>query len=497
MATIITQPAVVNATPARSGMRDLWRTLRRNRMGMVGLVLLIACANVANLLIARAFMRQKEIAVRLSLGASRGTLVRQLLAESLVLSFAGGLVGVALAVALTRGLLALVPSQGQPLSISAHPDLRILAFTLGLTFATGVIFGLIPALGASRPDPWTTLKDTVGSIAGTGGSLFLRKGLVTAQVALSFLLLFGAGLFVRSLQNLRTTETGVALDNLVTFQLSPSLSGYDAPRTVHFYQELLDRLRAAPGMKSAALATVPILSGNEWDSSMTVEDHRAADGENMQAFMNALSPGYFATMQIPFLEGRDFTQMDLKEKSTVAIVNRRFAQHFFPGKSAIGKRLGQGVGPTSKLTIEIIGVVKDAKYTGVRDDIPRQVFFAFMENDFAGGAVMYVRTAMLSEAAFGSIRQVMRQLDSNIPMYNPRTMEAQLDQSLLNDRLVATLSAAFGVLATLLAVIGLYGVSTASAIPANGIVIGEAAAATQATQQVWWRRWRWHRWRRW
>ena len=178
--------------------------------------------------------------------------MRQLLVESLVLSLAGGVLGVALAVVLTRGLLALVPSDGQPLLIQAAPDVRILAFTLCLTLATGVIFGLLPALRASRPDPWTTLKDTVGAIAGTGGSLFLRKGLVAAQVALSFLLLFGAGLFVRSLQNLKTTDTGVALDNLVTFQLSPALSGYETQRTVNFYQQLLERCSAAPGVKSAA-----------------------------------------------------------------------------------------------------------------------------------------------------------------------------------------------------------------------------------------------------
>jgi predicted permease len=262
---------VTSAAMGFSYLRNDFSTALIVLMGMVGLVLLIACANVANLLIARAFMRQKEIAVRLSLGASRGRLVQQLLAESLLLSCAGGVVGVALAVALTRALLALVPTDGQPLSIIAQPDLRILGFTLCLTSATGIIFGLLPALRASRPDPWTTLKDTVGAIAGTGGSLFLRKGLVTAQVALSFLLLFGAGLFVRSLQNLKTADTGVDLENLVTFQLAPSLSGYDAPRTVHFYRQLLDRLRSSAGVKSAALASVPILAGNEWDSSMSVE----------------------------------------------------------------------------------------------------------------------------------------------------------------------------------------------------------------------------------
>ncbi len=172
-------------------------------MCMVGLVLLIACANVANLLIARGFMRQREIAVRLSIGASRGQLVRQLLVESLVLSFAGGVLGLAVSIGLTRALIALIPMDGQPILVQPEPDLRILAFTFVLTSITGVIFGLLPALRASRPDPWTTLKDTVGAVAGASGSLFLRKGLVTAQVALSFLLLFGAGLFVRSLQNLQ------------------------------------------------------------------------------------------------------------------------------------------------------------------------------------------------------------------------------------------------------------------------------------------------------
>src|SRR6185295_10212967 len=265
---------VVRADLGYSPLRNDFSTALIVLMCMVGLVLLIACANVANLLIARGFMRQKEIAVRLSLGSSRGRLVRQLLVESLVLSFAGGIVGLGIAVALTRGLLALVPSQGQPLLISAYPDPRILTFTFSLTLVTGIVFGLLPALRASRTDPWTTLKDTMGSIAGAKGSLFLRKGLVTTQVALSFLLLFGAGLFVRSLQNLKTTDAGVAVDNLVSFQLAPALSGYDNVRATLFYQNLRDRIRALPGVESAAVATVAILSGNEWDSSMGVEGHQ-------------------------------------------------------------------------------------------------------------------------------------------------------------------------------------------------------------------------------
>ena len=222
-----------------SNLRNDFSTALIVLMCMVGLVLLISCANVANLLIARGFMRQREIAVRLSLGATRGRLVRQLLVESLVLSAIGGLTGVFVAIALTRGLLALIPSDSNPLLIQAAPDLRILGFTFALTLVTGIVFGLLPALRASRPDPWTTLKDTVGTLAGSGGSLFLRKGLVTVQVALSFLLLFGAGLFVRSLQNLRTTDPGVVLDNLVTFQLSPALNGYTDERGSQFYRDLL------------------------------------------------------------------------------------------------------------------------------------------------------------------------------------------------------------------------------------------------------------------
>ena len=444
------------AATGYSHLRNNFSTALIVLMCMVGLVLLIACANVANLLIARAFARQKEIAVRLSMGASRAQLVRQLLIESLVLSIGGGIAGIVLAIMMTRGLLVLVPSEGNPLLIRPEPDLRILLFTIGLTFLTGLIFGLVPALRASRTDLWTTLKDTVGSIAGRGGSLFLRKGLVTAQVALSFLLLFGAGLFVRSLQNLKTTDTGFHdIDNLVTFQLAPALSGYDAPRVVHFYQELLDRIRALPGVKSAGLASVALLHGWEWDNSMSVEGHQAKDGEDMQAFMNGLSPGYFATMGMAILEGRDFDLRDVKENSKVAIVNQKFARHFFGEKSAVGRRLGNGTAPGTKLDVEIIGVVADSLYEGPRQGVRRQVF---VPNWGKGSVAFYVRSAMGSSSAYASLRSEIKKLDASMPVYEMRTLGAQLDQILLTERLIAMLSAGFGILATLLAAIGLYGV---------------------------------------
>jgi predicted permease len=440
-----------------SPLRNDFSTALVVLMCMVGLVLLIACANVANLLIARGLVRQKEIAVRLSLGSSRGRLVRQLLVESLLLAGAGAALGLGFAYAITRGLLALVPSQGQPLLVSSHPDGRVLVFTVLLACGTGILFGLLPALRASRPDPWATLKDTTGAVAGTGGSVFLRKGLVVAQVALSFLLLVGAGLFVRSLQNLKGTETGVAVQNLVAFELSPSFSGYDDERATRLYTELLERLRSAPGIASAAFATVPILAGDEWDSSIAVEGHQAKDGEDMQAFMNMVSPGYFETMKVPLLEGRDFRRGDAVpfEKLQVAIVNRRFAEHFFPGRSAVGKRLGFGGAPGTKLTIEIVGVVGNALYEGPREGVHRQVFIPNWGNN---GAVFYLRTLVPSSSVFGLARSEVRRLDPGIPVYNVKTLEGQLDETLLTDRLIAMLSAAFGVLATLLASIGLYGV---------------------------------------
>jgi predicted permease len=254
---------------------------------------------------------------------------------------------------------------------------------------------------------------------------------------------------------LKSTDTGVALDNLVAFQLSASLNGYDDDRGTRFYEGLLEKIRTAPGIKSAAYVSVPILAGTEWDSSMAVEGHTPQDGEDIQAFMNALSPGYFGTMGIPMLEGRDFTRMDAKQDPTVAIVNRRFAEHYFKGKSAIGKRLGQGGGPNSKLTIEIIGVVENSLYEGPREGVRRQVFWPrWGKSD----ATYYVRTATSSSDTFNTIRAQVREIDSAMPVYGLKTVEGQLDETLLTDRLIALLSAGFGVLATLLASIGLYGV---------------------------------------
>lgn len=448
----------VNLEKADAGysqLRNSFSTALIVLMCMVGLVLLIACANVANLLVARALSRQKEIAIRLSIGASRLRLVRQLLVESMVLSFAGGAAGIALAVILTKGLLSLIPTGSGRLLIEPTPDARILGFTLGLTFVTSLLFGLVPALRASSPDLWSTLKDAAGSIAGSGGSIFFRKGLVVAQVALSFLLLFGAGLFVKSLGNLLGTQTGFQdAGSLVTFQLAPSLNGYTEERATFFYQQLLDRLRTAPGVRSAGMASVAVLAGDEWDSSTQVEGHTTQDGEDVQAYMNAVSPGYFETMGVSLLAGRPFDRRDIKEDSKVAIVNQAFARHYFGTGSAIGKHLGRGR-PGSKLETEIIGVVSDSLYEGPREGVRRQVF----EPKFGNGtAVFYMRAAGPKEAAYSAVKSEVQKLDGSLPVYGLKTLQTQLDETLLAERLVALMSAGFGLLATLLATIGLYGV---------------------------------------
>ena len=446
---------VADAALGYSALRNDFSSALVVLMAMVGLVLLIACANVANLLIARGVARQKEIAVRLSLGSSRGRLVRQLLAESLLLSALGAVLGLLLATGVTRTLLAMVASPDQSLLMSAAPDWRVLLFTCVVACVTALVFGLIPALRASGTDPWNALKDTTGAVSGTGRSMYVRKALVVAQVTLSFLLLAGAGLFVRSLHNLKATETGVAVENLLAFELAPSLSGYDDNRAVLFYKELHDRLRSAPGITSAAYAMMAILAGDEWDSSMGVEGYHEKDGEDMQAYLNGVSPGYFATMKVPLLAGRDFRPTDAREDPTVAIVNRRFAEHYFPGGQAIGKHIGFGGGPGTKLTIEIIGVVADSLYEGPREGIRRQVF---IPNWGRFSTVFYLRTTNPSSVVASLVRAEVKRLDPGVPVYGIRTVEDQLDRTLLTDRLIAMLSAGFGLLAAVLAAIGLYGV---------------------------------------
>jgi len=459
-------PAAQGRSPIRRQLsQPLWLL-----MAIVAGVLLIACANVASLLIARAAARQKEIAVRLALGASRSRIVKQLLVESVLLAGLGGVLGLVVSAWTTKSLLGFLPTSDTPHVISGALDGRMLLFNFALSLVTGLLFGLAPALRSTKPSLAPTLKDQVGAVIGGGAGVRVRKALVIAQVTVSVLLLIGAGLFIRSLRNLRTLDLGMKTEHLVAFNLSPGLSGYTPLRTKQFTKQVAERIRSAPGVTAAAFSNIGLLEGNEWDSWITVDGYTPKPGEVPDPYCNAVSPGYFTTMGIPLLRGRDFDARDerydpprdqasnIPPPYRVAIVNESWVKHYFGNRDPIGHHFGFGIDPGTPMPIEVIGVVKDAKYTGVRDDIPEQVFVPFLENDFAGGSVMYVRTTSEPSAAYGVIRQVVRDVDGNVPVYNLRTLEHQIDQSLLNDRLIATLSTAFGVLATLLAVIGLYGV---------------------------------------
>jgi putative ABC transport system permease protein len=460
-------PAAQGRSPIRQQLtQPLWMLF-----GIVAGVLLIACANVASLLIARAAARQKEIALRLALGASRGRIVGQLLIESVTLALVGGALGLVVAAWTTKFLLGFLPTSDFPHVINGAMDWRVLAFNFALSLATGLLFGLAPALRSTKPDVAPVLKDQAGSVV--GGGVRFRKALVVAQVTVSILLLIGAGLFIRTLRNLRLVDLGLNAESLIAFNIQPGLAGYTPVRTPALYRSLVDRLRSQPGVQTVAFAYMGLLEGSEWDSTMTMEGYQAAQGEQTNPYCNAISPGYFKTMGITLLAGREFDDRDqgpqLSDPNAPggntfgngfrhAIVNESFASKYFAGRDAVGRHIGFGGNPGTPTSIEIVGVVRDSKYTGVRDEIPRQVFFPVYEDRTPGAIVVYLRTTGDPSAAFGAAQRTVRELDASVPVYNLRTLERQIDRSLLVERFIATLSTAFGALATLLAVIGLYGV---------------------------------------
>ncbi len=425
-------------------------------MGVVGLVLLIACANLASLLTARASSRQKEIAIRLAIGSSRGRVILQLLTESVLLSMAGGIAGIVLAIVMVRALLAFLPNTTGGYAISSSPDSRMLAFTFGLSLLTGIAFGLVPALQSTKPDIAPTLKDQAGNVIG-GSQVSFRKLLVAAQVTLSLLLLIGAGLFIRSLGNLRSLDPGFRTSNLVQFRVSPRSVGYDSDRTAVFYKRIEERLRALPGVRSVGLAQMAMLSNNDWENGLTIQGYPAKPGEDMTVWYNGVTPGYFDTMGMHLLAGRDFQAKDEAKGPLVAVVNASFAKHYFGDQPAVGHRIGQGTDPGTPTNIEIVGVVNDTRYESLRTEIHREYFLCAYQQDLYG-MVIYVRTDRDPESAFHSVRAAVRELDPNLPIIDMKTFQNQLDESLVTERMIATLSAAFGILATVLAVIGLYGV---------------------------------------
>jgi predicted permease len=446
--------------PGSKGRSDLRRTYSKPLlalMAIVGLVLLIACSNLANLLIARASARQKEIAVRLALGAGRGRLIRQLLVESLMLSAVGGALGVGLAVLIDQGLLAFLPSGHTPLSLSATPDWTVLAFTFGISMLAGILFGLAPALQSTRPQLANTLKDQAGAVV-RGGSVALRKGLVVAQVSLSLLLLIGAGLFLQSLRNLKVMNPGFEVKNLLTFAIEPTLSRYDKPWTLDYYRRLSERLQTLPGVESHAFAVVPIMQDNEWDNWVTIEGYTPNQGERPDPHMEYCTPGYFQTLKIPVLLGRDFTARDVDGAPKVGIVNQKFVKRYFGRANPIGRHIGMGIDPGTKLDIEIVGVAGDTKYENMREEIPEELYVPYTQTNFVTGMTVYVRAQGEPSGVFNTLRSAVRDVDASVPMYDLHTLDDQIEISLLTERLLASLSSVFGCLATVLAALGLYGV---------------------------------------
>ena len=460
---------VLPGSQGRSYLRRQLTTPLWVLMSITGVVLLIACANIANLLLARAAGRQKEIAIRLALGAGRGRIVRQLLVESLVLSALGGAAGIAIAFGAGKLLTtAYLGSDFTGLKISAAPDATVLLFTIAVTFLTGIVFGLVPAWQATNPAIAPTLKDQAGAVVGSG-HVGLRKALVVAQVTLSLLLLIGAGLFVRSLNNLRNLGPGFPVERLLGFEVDPSLTGYTAERGKDFYRRLTERLESTPGVQSVGMAAMRILENNQWDNSMTVEGYTPPKaGDHPEPFMNAISPNYFAAMGVPIVEGRDFTVRDTQAvqhsprpndlSPTVVMVNETFVKRYFAGRDPIGRRIGYGSDPGTKTDMEIIGVVKDIKYMNLREEVPEQAFIPYMASPYVGNMTVYLRTSLDANQVFSAVRSKVRELDPNMPVSGMRTEEAQLANSLTTERMIASLSAVFGFLATLLATVGLYGV---------------------------------------
>jgi putative ABC transport system permease protein len=428
-------------------------------MAMVGLVLLIACANVANLLLARGASRQREMAIRFALGASRLQVMRQLVLESVVLAAAGGALGIILASWVTAVLLRALPAETRlQLAFSSTPDLRTLGFTIAISVVTGIIFGLAPAFQTTQSGIASALKDQAGSVAGGGGQARFRKALVAAQVGLSLLLMVGAGLFARTLYNLKTQDLGFRTDHLLGFDLDPKLNGYSSTQIFSLYDRLMSGLRSQPGVRAVAYTRLGLMANRNSGSNITVAGYHEKEGEDMNPFMDNVSPGYFSALGVPLLAGREFTAADAQGAPKVAVVNEKFQKYFFGNESAVGRWFGMGGGTGTKLDIQIVGVAKDGKYARVRQTTPRFVYFPLLQSVDPGEVSIYIRTSQDPALAAGAARREVQRLDPNLPVTNLAGMDQLIDDNIWLDRVVAALSMGFGLLATALAAIGLYGV---------------------------------------
>jgi predicted permease len=459
-------PAQTGLTGARSRYSDPLYLL----MLAVGIILLIACANVAGLMLARAAARQKEMGVRLALGAGRARVVRQLLTESVMLSAFGGVLGILFAYWGAHAIISFVSSnQPRPLGFATGVDLRVLGFTVAVSLLTGILFGIAPAFRGARVDLTPALKEVEGSStrAGHAGGKWFSVGnaLVVAQVALAIVVLVGAGLLVRTLANLRSVDAGFDSHNILIFGIDPTLIGYKGPQLDSFYRDLQGRLSETPGVKSASYSMMPLLSNGLMMTSFhwpgTPQDQES------EADMLGVGPNFFATLHIPFLAGREFNASDYEiaasnsgdaptSAATAVIVNQAFVAKYLAKENPLGKRFGESAGDANGPAspgYEIIGVVRDAKY----NDLRREIHATMYTPQHFGGVSFELRTAADPRAILPAIREVVAQVNTNLPLFDVKTESEQIDRLLFQERLVARLSGFFALLALVLACVGLYG----------------------------------------
>jgi predicted permease len=422
---------------------------------ITGVVLLIACANIANLLLARGANRSQEMAIRGSLGAGRAQLVGQLLLESLLLAAFGGVAGLLVA-RWTLGLIgAILPADAaDTISLTLHPSAVVFAGLLAI--GTGILFGLYPALHTTRPDLMTVLKGASGQPAGARAAARFRNALVTAQIALSMTLLVAAGLFIKSLANVSRVDLGIATENVIMFSLAPVLNGYEPERIRALFEQVEDELAAIPGVTAVSAGRVALIAGNNWGSDVHVQGFERGPDTDANSRYNEVGPGYFSALGMPLMAGREFTMSDGPGAPRVALVNQTFARKFGLDADAVGKFMSAG--GDDSLNTEIVGLVADAKYSEVKQDVPPLFFLPYRQNENIGSMTFYARTSVDPGQVLRAIPTLIQRLDPNLPVEDLKTLEQQVQDNVVLDRVIGILSAAFAALATILAAVGLYGV---------------------------------------
>src|SRR4051812_45067465 len=389
---------------------------------ITGIVLLIACANIANLLLARAANRQMEMAVRLSLGATRRQLIGQLLTESVLLAAIGGVISIYVAHMTLDGIVAMLKPEAQT-AMTFSISTGAMFFAAALSLTTGVLFGLAPAVQSTRPDLVTELRNNSGKLSGGRGAARFRTALVTTQIALSMALLVSAGLFIKSLRNVSRVDLGIKIDNVVTFGISPGLSGYDTTRMAALYQRVEEEIAAIPGVTGVTASAVQILANNNWGENVSVEGFHKDPDTDANSRYSPVGPNYNTVMGVPLIAGRDFNANDNAGSAKVAIVNETFAKKFGLGRNAVGKHMSMD---NDSLNVEIIGLAKDAKYSEVKDVIPPVFLRPYKQAGRLGGLTFYLRSQLPVDQSFRAIRDVMRRIDPNLPIEELKTMPQQV-----------------------------------------------------------------------